>query len=57
MGIEDSGGGNSLPEKHVLSFESKSPTGSGGAGGGVGGGHKGNEGGLTTAEVKRLQYS
>ena len=29
VGIEDSGG-NSLPEKHILSFESKSPSGSGG---------------------------
>jgi hypothetical protein len=29
VGIEDSGG-NSLPEKHIISFESKSPTGSGG---------------------------
>lgn len=29
VGIEDSGG-NSLPDKHIISFESKSPTGSGG---------------------------
>jgi len=29
VGIEDSGG-NSLPEKHIISFESKSPSGSGG---------------------------
>jgi hypothetical protein len=49
VGIEDSGG-HSQPEKHIISFESKSPTGSGG--------HPGNTNndinGLTTAELKRL---
>ena len=48
VGIEDSGG-NSLPEKHIISFESKSPSGSGGHPGQANDGNS-----LNTAEIKRL---